>query len=149
MSDPSTLPARPPSEVEWEDALLRLELMVRALRAVADEADAGVLHAHLGTMLEREGSVAAWLEARAGVERTGSGQAALESMRDEPARLIDRFISLRSRNFAMVQRRGLEVWDWSGAYGAHEVTAFQLLSWLTTRDVSALEGVRRGVTPAC
>ncbi|CAN5800669.1 hypothetical protein BH23GEM6_BH23GEM6_15540 [soil metagenome] len=146
---------RPPSEVEWEDLLLRLELMTRALRNALEDRDLLPVLDVLREMVGRERRVGNWLERHA-IRTSGTGgtenAASLEdgtTWRD-PAPLADRFVSLRARNLAMVQRRGLDVWDWHGSFGDEDqVSSFQLLSWLQTRDVEALarlrgDGGRRG-----
>ncbi|HLM66422.1 MAG TPA: hypothetical protein VK358_02795, partial [Longimicrobium sp.] len=38
FADPRTFPARPPSEVEWEDLLVRVEIAPRALRIAVEDA---------------------------------------------------------------------------------------------------------------
>ena len=41
MSTPAGFAARPPSEIEWEDLLVRYEIGPRALRLALDDGDAG------------------------------------------------------------------------------------------------------------
>jgi hypothetical protein len=43
----------------------------------------------------------------------------------------------------MVQRRGLEVWQWSAPLGGGgSATVHQVLLWLSTRDAELLSGLR-------
>ena len=49
---------------------------------------------------------------------------------------------MRARNFAMVQRRGVDVWEWAGELDGVRVTVYQLLSWLMRRDAEALAALR-------
>jgi hypothetical protein len=139
------LPERPPSEVEWEDLLFRLELMLRAIRVVLEEIPQagsrsgrdGILHEMVG----RERFVARFLEEAAAptgaVEGSAGGAAAAG---EDPVRL---FLRLRARNFAMVQRRGIDVWNWSGgADDAGRATVYQVLSHLAAGDVAALAELR-------
>src|SRR5690606_27431838 len=61
---------------------------------------------------------------------------------------LARFVRLRVRNFAMVQRRGIDVWDWSAKLDdGRRATAYQLLGYLAAGDVetlAALRGAARG-----
>jgi hypothetical protein len=153
------LPIRPPSEVEWEDLLLRLELMTRALRNTVEDRDLAAALPLLQEMVMREASVGAWLERHAvgAIGELGTKNAAKcrdETTWEDPADAVARIVSLRSRNFAMVQRRGLGVWDWRSEFeGEGPVNAYQLLFWLMSQDVSSLALLRamgRGQeTPAC
>jgi hypothetical protein len=149
VESPAALPPRPPSEVEWEELLMRVELMTRAFRNVMEDLDLQGVSRELGEMVAREEAVARWLESRALGEETK----AADSPPLAPELLADRFVSLRARNFAMVQRRGLEVWEWSGGFaGGEVVTAYQLLRWLVGQDVAALAALRspgRGEARAC
>jgi|GEM_PF-1132188 len=139
---------RPPSEVEWEDLLLRVELMTRAFRNAIEDRDLVQAVPVLREMVEREAGVGRWLEGHAiGSTATGGTENAANSEDEttwrDPALLAQRFLSLRARNFAMVQRRGLDVWDWSGPWEDEEqVSSFQLLGWLQLRDVEALALLR-------
>lgn len=138
------LPARPESVAEWEDLLLRLEIVPRVVRNTVDEVvNATAAHRVLAAATEREARVGRWLEVasrivepgrRAQEEGDGAGDAAAASLR---------FASLRARTFAMVQRRGLEVWDWRGPLnGGPSVTVHQLLCWLAGRDAHLLADLR-------
>jgi hypothetical protein len=148
--------------VEWEDVLLRVELMTRALRNAAEELGPGGGVPELERMIARETAVAGWLEGHAVGARaeplTGDGTNRAAN-RDGSTiwagagDLVDRLVSMRARNFAMVQRRGLGVWDWRAPMGGEEVTSYQLLSWLVREDVRSLAALRaagRGeAAPAC
>lgn len=139
-----TLPARPPSEVEWEDLLLRIEVMPRALRVHLEGIDraAEALLPILSGLVERELLVRDFLERAA---LAGDPEAA------EPAAhlvwghadAVDRFVHLRTRNFAMVQRRGLEVWEWEQDLGGTgSASVYQILTRLAAADVEVLAAVR-------
>ena len=55
----------------------------------------------------------------------------------------EQFVRTRSRNFAMVQRRGIEVWDWGAAAGTvTRASVFQVLTRLAQSDVEALARLR-------
>ena len=138
---------RPPSEVEWEDLLIRLEIVPRVVRNALEEADAADprLVELLGTLVEREARVGQWLEgiAAAAVGANSATQTA-ESTPEDADWLSRRFASLRARTFVMVQRRGLEVWGWAGEVGGDQsATVHQVLSWLAERDGIALLDLRR------
>lgn len=136
------LPRRPESVVEWEELLIRLEIVPRVVRSTVEEVvDPGVaveLLVHAG---ERERQIGRWLEAAAGLD--GAGGARGPSGRDVRS-LGLHFASLRARTFAMVQRRGLDVWEWEGPLGGEgSVTVHQLLCWLAEQDAALLSGLRR------
>ena len=135
------LPARPPAVAEWEDLLVRLEIMPRALRATLEDGrvgqgESGMLRA----LLERELRVGRWLERAAFGD---AGSAPLQPPDAADARwLEDRFAAARARNFAMVQRRGVDVWAWTGELDGTGVTVYQLLSGLMRADAAALAALR-------
>jgi N-acetylmuramic acid 6-phosphate etherase len=137
-------PERPPSEVEWEELLQRLELAPRALRFAVEDAAAGAP----GVMEALRHAFAWEVRLRAALEgMTGQAPAALPAgMADgfrDAAEAVHWIARLRARNFAMVQRRGLEVWGWRAADGALDgLTAYQLLSGTVARDRETLDGVR-------
>jgi hypothetical protein len=142
----AALPALPPSIAEWEDLLVRVELMPRALRSTLEGAPGGpAVDGLLREMVEREARFGRWLQrladAAAGVPAAEAAAAALPAA--AAADLPERFGRLRARTFAMVQRRGLEVWRWAGeleGYGAP--TVFQALTLLVHEDVRALAALR-------
>lgn len=155
-------PPRPASEFEWEDLLVRVELMLRALRVTIDDVHGaqGVLHildelaireAEAGSLLEsaalRHTAIRHSGESRKPGER-GDGRAGAlgPGVRREDgdvADLLAAFLRRRQRNFAILQRRGLEVWNWTAKLPTDEtVTVYQLLSHLVTEDVRALAAIR-------
>jgi hypothetical protein len=138
---------RPASEVEWEDLLIRLEIVPRVVRHEmegADPAEPGLV-ALLGEVVRREARVGAWLETLAAAAAGAGAPAAPREERESDAEwLSHRFASLRARTFVMVQRRGLEVWGWAGEVEpGRTATVHQLLSWLAEQDGRALFDLRR------
>ena len=144
-------PERPPSEVEWEDLLVRLEIVPRALRlAVEDVGDSQKAREVLAHAVGSE----AWVHQvllpalRGGAPVPGSPSASLdiEGNGNEPdaAALAAAFASLRDRNFAQIQRRGLGVWEWRSPVegGSGSVTAYQLMQWMARTDGETLAAVR-------
>jgi hypothetical protein len=147
MSFFSIYPASPPSEVEWEELLVRYELTPRALRVALEDGDAdGPARERLGDLLRalvaHELQAAALLAAmRDG--RPVDGESRVEMLSAEPRAAYERFAALRGRNFAAVQRRGLEVWRWTTeAPGMGSVTAYQLILASTALDSQTLAGMR-------
>jgi hypothetical protein len=102
------LPRRPDSEIEWEDLLVRLELMPKALRVLLDdlEDDAPAVALLLRDLIARETFVRNFMERAAALEMSPPEQdsEAQPSRRQRDA--LDRFVRLRTRNFAIVQRSG-------------------------------------------
>ena len=145
-TDPRTLPARPPSEVEWEDLLVRLEIMPRALRVAIEDAPAGhsgVVDA-LRTGVAAEAALQQMLEAMVdGRELPADSGFGVEGMRGDAQALLAEYARLRTRSFVMVQRRGLNVWDWTVRGGACPgATAYQLFQAAAVRDGEILSAVR-------
>lgn len=145
FEDPRTLPARPASEVEWEDLLVRVEIAPRALRVAVEDAPAGhrgVTEAlRMGVMAEAvlQDMLEAIVEGRDA--RNGFG---LEGMEHDPQVLLACYARLRTRSFAMVQRRGLNVWDWTVRGGAYPgATAYQLFQGAARMDGMLLDAVRQ------
>ena len=138
-----TLTARPESVMDWEDLLLRLEIVPRVVRNTVDDlVDESVGVRVLDEAARRERRVGDWLEQAAGLEREADASRMAEEP-VSPADLARRFTSLRARTFAMVQRRGLEVWEWSAPLdGAEPVTVHQLLQWLVYSDGRLLADLR-------
>ena len=184
-------PRLPPSEVEWEDLLLRIELMPRALRVTLDELGTGPVGARrhpeevAATPGPAEGSApstrqeatpangsfampgsrdaqrtdhpavarilselfatersAARLRERAAAAAEGASleQSQLLPVQEDPR---DGFERLRRRSFAIVQRRGIEVWGWSAEVEpGRPLTVYQLLSALAASDVATLARLR-------
>lgn len=164
-------PELPESEFEWEDLLLRLEVMSRALRVEMENAVPEKAQPILLELADREAVAQRLLEEVAGVgqdPQEGSGTGGSQGGRAAHAEagvpplsavdetgytssveasgsaLVDRFVRLRSRNFAMLQRRGIEVWKWRIPSGlAAGVTVFQLLSLVVRGDVEILGRLRQ------
>ena len=139
----AALPALPEAVAEWEDLLVRLEIMPRALQGALEEPHAGGerTEATLSALLTREVRVGRWLEEAAfgSAEATeGTWPAGMDDRW-----LADRFAAVRARNFAMVQRRGVDVWNWSGQLDGTPVTVYQLLSGLVRADAAVLGALRR------
>jgi hypothetical protein len=147
---PLDFPARPPSEVEWEELLVRLEITPRALRLAVDDAggDSAALREVLESALGREWWYGQQLRELRGGAPVVLSEASLDTDRDGREPDVDglaaAFAQLRERNFAQVQRRGLEVWDWEsplvGLPGT--LTAYRLLQWMAHRDGETLAAVR-------
>jgi hypothetical protein len=145
FQDPRTLPERPPSEVEWEDLLVRVEIAPRALRVAVEDAPEGhpaVTEAlRMGVMAEMvlQDMLEAIVEDREA--RDGFG---VEGMEDDALALVARYARLRLRSFVMVQRRGLNVWDWTVRGGPYSgATAYQLFQGAARMDGMLLNAVRR------
>jgi hypothetical protein len=141
--DPRTRPAVPPSEVEWEDLLLRIEITPRALRvAVEDAAGAAAALAPLRAAVLEEALLQALLESMAD-GREAPCEAGVAGVEGDPEAIARQFASLRARTFAIVQRRGLGVWEWRLRGGPWEgATAYQLLQGAAARDGRTLAAVR-------
>lgn len=144
--DPRTLPARPPSEVEWEDLLVRVEIMPRALRVAIEDAPEGhpgvVRVLQMGVMAELalQQMLEAMVDGRELPEDSGFG---VEGMPGDPQALLAEYARLRFRNFVMVQRRGLNVWDWKVRGGAYSgATAYQLFQAAAQTDGFLLAAIR-------
>jgi hypothetical protein len=144
QSDPRTLPARPPSEVEWEDLLVRLEIMPRALRVAIEDAPAGhpgVVQA-LRTGVAAEAALQRMLEAMVDGREAQDG-GGVDGMGGDAAGLLAEYARLRTRSFVMVQRRGLNVWDWQVRGGSYDgATAYQLFQAAAQMDGMLLAAVR-------
>jgi hypothetical protein len=143
--DPKALPVRPPSEVEWEDLLVRLEIAPRALRIAVEEAPAD--HPDLLDLLRL--GVMAEAVLREQLESMIDGRPVLdgigvESVPDDTASLVAEIGRLRYRNFLMVQRRGINVWEWTlQGGGMTGVTSYQLFQAAAKMDGVLLDSARR------
>lgn len=143
-------PERPPSEVEWEELLVRYEITPRALRLAVEDASpgaAGRIAAPLGRLLAWERWTAGALEAlREGRSVTPPETASSpDDPSADPMRTVEEISALRGRSFAAVQRRGIDVWNWSGALpDGTTLTPFRLLSAAVAMDGAVLADVRRG-----
>ena len=145
---PFALAPRPPSEVEWEELLVRLEITPRALRLAVD--DAGGDSPGARVVLQRALGRELWWDhilpdLRAG--RPILGEFSLDIDRDgqpDAGAMADAFVRMRERNFAQVQRRGLGVWDWeSPVEGVNAtLTAYQVLQYIARMDGEMLASLR-------
>jgi hypothetical protein len=102
----------------------------------------------------RKGSCASWSSGRPRREPGWSGRSPVRS----PATPTDpvwqahgaedlagRFVRVRARNFAMVQRRGVQIWGWSAETpDGYTPTVHQVLAWLAENDAHALAHLRQG-----
>lgn len=138
----------PPSEVEWEELLVRYELGPRALRVALDDAgDDQAAAERVGDLLRalvlNELQVAALFAAmRDG--QPSSTEPRMEMPADTPRAAYERYAELRGRNFAALQRRGIEVWAWRAeAPLGGTVTAHQLVLASTALDGETLAGIRK------
>jgi len=143
-------PARPPSEVEWEDLLARLDLAPRAFHLAAGDAAGNPRVAHvLASALALEH----WFEIALRELQAGGmipldfgftpGAGGASDVRE----VLERFAALRARNFAALQRRGIGVWDWSAATreDGGRVTTFQAASAVVEMDGRHLAVLRGDV----
>ena len=145
-ADPRTLPARPPSEVEWEDLLVRVEIAPRALRVAVEDAPAGhpgvadALRGGVRAEAALQGMLEAIVDERALPADFGQGGA---GMPGDAQALVAEYARLRFRSFVMVQRRGLNVWDWTVRGGPYDgATAYQLFQAAAQTDGALLAAVR-------
>ena len=153
FADPRTFPARPPSEVEWEDLLVRVEIAPRALRIAVEDAPgdhpevADVLRQGVAAEAALQEMLEAIIDGREARDATGS-----EGMPADPVALLAEYARLRMRSFVMVQRRGLNVWDWTVRGGPYDgATAYQLFQAAAQQDGALLAAMRqaaRGGTAA-
>ena len=154
MTAPAVFLARPPSEVEWEDLLVRYEIGPRALHIALEDADDASHEARtrvgdlLRALVLNELLTAAAFETM----RTGAPFASaprIEVMGNEPGAIYQRYAQLRGRNFAAVQRRGLEVWAWHASIHPHgDVSAYQLIQTSVSLDGDTLAGIRAALRGA-
>lgn len=139
------LPAQPPSIAEWEELLVRFEIMPRALRASLDAGggEPAGLARILAELLLREREVGRWLERASGWEPSIPAGAGPAGDALNARELAERFSAVRARNFAMLQRRGLDVWGWTGETAdGGSATVYQLLTWILGGDARALADLR-------
>jgi hypothetical protein len=137
-------PARPAEVAEWEDLLVRLEIMPRALRNVLEgvPGETAAALAALRALVDRERLLHAWF--RALLADAAADVPGPDGVRLAAGELADWFTRLRARTFAMVQRRGLEVWEWEAELAGHgRVSSFQLLCEAVRQDVGTLAELRR------
>lgn len=153
MSDYVVYLDAPASEVEWEELLVRYELGPRALRVALDDLgdDEGTAE-RVGELLR--GLVlhelrAADLFAAMRERRPASTERGMEIRASTPRAAYERYAELRGRNFAAMQRRGIDVWGWrTEAPGRGTVTAHQLILSSTALDGETLAGIRMALRGA-
>ena len=143
-------PARPASEMEWEDVLVRYEIAPRALRAALDDGDLqGPARARVGELMRALVVNELWTQLLFAAMRDRAGvseRPRVEMSQDDPAALCERFARLRERNFNEVQRRGLEVWEWrADAPRLGPVTAYQLIQSSVELDGRTLAEARQAL----
>lgn len=154
MSFYAVFAERPPSEVEWEDLLVRYELGPRALAVALDDGEAtGEAALRVGDLLRalvvNELRTAALFAAmRDG--RPAEQPPRMEMMSGDAKAAFARYEQLRARNFAAVQRRGIDVWTWRAEApgGLGPVTAHQLIQASVALDGETLAGVREALRGA-
>ncbi len=140
-------PERPPSEVEWEELLARLDLAPRAFQLAAEDAAGNPRVAPvLASALALEGWFAMALkELQAGgtIPLDFGSTPAAGTVREA----LEGFSALRARNFAALQRRGISVWDWSAATKEEggRVTTYQAASAVVEMDGRHLAVLRGDV----
>jgi len=157
----AVFPARPRDVGEWEDLLIRFELAPRAVRLALDTARSGIDDVdptlagaadHLFELAAREAEAWSWMQAlrEGGTLRPWSASWVRPAGETAALRAdLERFGSLRARNFVWVQRRGLDVWDWEAALpGGGTVTAFRLISYLVREDGRHVAGIREALREA-
>ena len=143
--DPLTFPARPPSEVEWEDLLVRVEIAPRALRIAVEDAPGDaelveVLQLAVGLEAQLQLELRAMVDDIPLPDRGGVTLTEGISTADEH---VAEYARWRTRNFVMLQRRGSTVWEWRVRGGPHDgATAYQLLQAAAARDGTLLATVR-------
>jgi hypothetical protein len=150
MSSPADFPSRPPSEIEWEELLVHYEIGPRALRiAVEDSMRAAATEPFdLGLRLFDVVLNEYWTGTLFSAMRTGE-KAEWSSVPQfdavppvPPFELMDWLARLRASNFATVQRRGLEVWDWRTDLEGGEITAHQQIKYAVALDGETLAAIR-------
>lgn len=142
-------PPHPPSEVEWEDLLVRLEIAPRALRLALEQGDParpGVAETLLDALVLEllvRGTLEAMAEGREAPNSVGFEGPAGGAEPVEPDTLVDEIERHRLRNFMFVQRRGINVWEWRARGGFWDgATLYQLLGGAMLHDARLLAGVR-------
>lgn len=145
-------PATPRDIADWEDLLVRMEIMPRALRNALEEVNSSdeSLHMILSEVVVLELWVAEALPAlrEGGTVPEFPNAHGVVGTYSESADLVRSMYyqvsSLRAKNFAQLQRRGFDVWTWTAprAEGS-KMTAYQLLRFLVDRDAGALASLRR------
>lgn len=148
MIDPRGLPARPPSEVEWEELLVKLEIAPRAIRvAVEDAADSPALQEVVCRAALSEqwwGQRLEDLRAGRGFSlNVGFGPWTIDGQPPTTRQALEVLAAERERNFGKLQRRGLEVWEWrSDLVEGHPLTAYQLAQLRAAADAEVIRSIR-------
>jgi hypothetical protein len=95
-------------------------------------------------LMEREQWATRFLEYAAGIAADGDRSRSDSSQPlERQIDTMDRFVQSRNRNFAIVQRRGIDVWEWEGPAAIHGGgTVYQLLAYLAGRDAASLAALR-------
>lgn len=143
----------PPGIAEWEELLVRFELGPRIALTALEEipthrwseavsSDGWSPREHLAQLVGRELEVEAALRSLQAGEPLG-GRTPEPSAELEPQVLLAEFARVRGRNFGAVQRRGVDVWQWTAAHPQWgTVTVFQLLSAAVGHDGRHVRGIR-------
>ena len=154
MSAPAIYAVRPPSEVEWEELLVRYEIGPRAFRVALEDADeaTGDTRRRVCDLMRALIFNELWTATAFETMRTGAPSPStprIETITDEPSALYERYAQLRGRNFAAVQRRGLDVWAWQADLHPHGlVSAYQLIQASAALDGETLAGIRAALKGA-
>lgn len=150
----SSVPAQPPAMAEWEDLLVRLDIAPRAVRvAVDDIAEPGE---EVLRVLQLAAAREVWYSGV--IENLRLGQSFSPNVSFGPITfgeegeaeregtaldLCRAFEATRNRNFAQVQRRGVEVWTWEAPLaGGGSVTVYQALAAMALADAETLAMIR-------
>jgi hypothetical protein len=146
-------PARPASEMEWEDALVRYEIAPRALRVALGDGDAqGPARERVGDLLLALVFNEMWTQQLFAAMRDRSpvrDERRMETTHGDPQALFERFQRLRERNFNELQRRGIDVWAWRTEAPNHgAATAYQLVLASLELDARTLAEVREALRGA-
>lgn len=140
------LPSAPAHVGDWEDLLVRFEIMPRALRVTLEQHGSRADLQSLREVVDRERAAAGWLRRAAGIDAAEETEVPPTDAGWES--LFHSFASLRARNFAMLQRRGLEVWAWTAEAGTGmPVTAYQYVTALVRADAATLAALRGATRP--
>lgn len=145
-----SFPPRPASEFEWEDLLVRIEMMPRVLRVAMEDVspDDPEIRSLVGELVDQEIWTFRFLEEAAahaeGWAVDSSSTAHVPAPLDDDG--VRRFERLRAKNFAILQRRGIAVWEWRPTSGEDSgPTVHQLLAHLAECDVATLGRIRTAV----
>ncbi|HEX2203767.1 MAG TPA: hypothetical protein VHG91_10740, partial [Longimicrobium sp.] len=82
-------------------------------------------------------------ERRAVTPPGGPSSSEPEAANGDPEGLVDEIGARRGRNFAAVQRRGIDVWEWAGALpDGSTLTPYRLLGAAVAMDGAVLAELR-------